>query len=225
MHREIKKNPEIGEDIKEDHNKMNILVYASYFLKTIKLIVVILNVSYFLGVLWLIACELSAEYRIFILEDDPTEEAFISDNFFYYFDLHVQDYTRNTLIVMYYSFTSLSTVGFGDYHPRGNFERIICCFYLLFGVAIFSYIMGNFIEILHDFQKVNEHIDYGDQLDQFFGLLKRFNNNKNFNANFTERILQHFEYRWRTNKVSAFESEEDLGIYSQLPDQVQNTLF
>jgi len=52
---------------------------------------------------------------------------------------------------MYFSFTSLSTVGFGDYHPRGNFERLVICFYLLFGVAIFSYIMGNFIEILEDF--------------------------------------------------------------------------
>ena len=49
---------------------------------------------------------------------------------------------------MYYAFTSLSTVGFGDYHPRSDEERVLCAFILLFGVAIFSYIMGNFIEMI-----------------------------------------------------------------------------
>jgi len=52
------------------------------------------------------------------------------------------------IVGMYYSFTSLTTVGFGDYNPRSEFERIFCAMILLFGVAIFSYIMGNFIEIL-----------------------------------------------------------------------------
>lgn len=52
------------------------------------------------------------------------------------------------LIVTYFAFTTLSTVGFGDYHPRSDSERAVCAIILLVGVAIFSYIMGNFIEIL-----------------------------------------------------------------------------
>jgi len=52
------------------------------------------------------------------------------------------------VIVTYYAFTTLSTVGFGDFHPRSDAERAICAVILLAGVAIFSYIMGNFIEIL-----------------------------------------------------------------------------
>jgi hypothetical protein len=47
--------------------------------------------------------------------------------------------------MIYYSFTSLTTVGFGDYHPKSDYERIVVMFILMFGVAIFSYIMGNFI--------------------------------------------------------------------------------
>jgi len=46
------------------------------------------------------------------------------------------------VILMYFSFTSLTTVGFGDYNPRSNVERLFISFGLLFGVAIFSYIMG-----------------------------------------------------------------------------------
>jgi len=51
----------------------------------------------------------------------------------------------------YFAFTSLSTVGFGDYVPRSNLERAVGAFMLLSGVAIFSYIMGNFIQILNNF--------------------------------------------------------------------------
>ena len=42
----------------------------------------------------------------------------------------------------------MSTVGFGDYHPRSNVERAVGAAILFIGVAVFSYIMGNFSEIL-----------------------------------------------------------------------------
>ena len=70
------------------------------------------------------------------------------DQFIVYFQLYGMTPSEITILVTYYMFTSLSTVGFGDYHPRSNFERVYCAMILLFGVAIFSYIMGNFIEIL-----------------------------------------------------------------------------
>lgn len=57
--------------------------------------------------------------------------------------------------IIYYSFTSLSTVGFGDFNPKSDFERLICMFILMFGVAIFSYIMGNFIQIVEQVRAFN----------------------------------------------------------------------
>ena len=80
-----------------------------------------------------------------------------------------------SIVGVYYAFTTLSTVGFGDYSPRSNSERIVCAFVLVFGVAIFSYMMGIFIEILGKYQDLNAELDEGDQLSKFFGLLKNFN--------------------------------------------------
>ena len=51
------------------------------------------------------------------------------------------------LIVIYFAFTTLSTVGFGDYVPRCNEERIFVAILLLSGVATFSYVMGKFLDI------------------------------------------------------------------------------
>ena len=55
---------------------------------------------------------------------------------------------RDTIIGMYFAFTTLSTVGFGDYAPRSNVERAVGAFVLIAGVAMFSFLMGNFLEIL-----------------------------------------------------------------------------
>ena len=50
--------------------------------------------------------------------------------------------------MVYFAFTSLSTIGFGDFHPHSDAERVVIAIVLLFGVAIFSYMLGIFIEIL-----------------------------------------------------------------------------
>jgi hypothetical protein len=82
------------------------------------------------------------------------------------------------LIAFYYSFTSLSTVGFGDYHPKSNAERIFCAVVLVSGVIIFSVVMGTFIEMIQVYNILNEDIDESDDLTRFFGLIKKYNNNR-----------------------------------------------
>jgi len=57
------------------------------------------------------------------------------------------------VISCYFALTTLSTVGYGDYYPISNPERIFTIIVMLGGVAFFSYIMGNFIEILTNYDK------------------------------------------------------------------------
>ena len=121
--------------------------------------------------------------------------------------------TENTIIVTYFAFTSLSTVGFGDYHPRSNIERVVCAFILLFGVAIFSYIMGNFITILDQYQKFNEELEDGENLGKFFGTLKKFNNQTPFNLELKREIESFFDYKWTTDKNMAFKDDQDKSIF------------
>jgi len=42
----------------------------------------------------------------------------------------------------------LSTVGFGDFAPKSDAERMFIAFGMLIGVAVFSSILGNFIDML-----------------------------------------------------------------------------
>ena len=49
--------------------------------------------------------------------------------------------------------TSLTTVGFGDFHPRSDTERIFTAFGLLLGVAVFSLFIGNFLDMIDSYTK------------------------------------------------------------------------
>jgi len=66
-------------------------------------------------------------------------------------------------------------VGFGDYNPRNNTERIITSIILLSGVSMFSYIMGNFLDVLKNYNEVTAENEDADNLSRFFGLMTKYN--------------------------------------------------
>lgn len=66
----------------------------------------------------------------------------LDDNFLIQYKLYDKDAWNLVIVSTYFSLTSLTTVGLGDYRPINNNERIVCTFILLFGVSIFSLIMS-----------------------------------------------------------------------------------
>lgn len=75
-----------------------------------------------------------------------------------------------TIILIYFGLTSLSTIGFGDYHPISNAERLISTFMLLFGVSIFSWALAELHQILVYATKT-EVENEKNSLDKFFGII------------------------------------------------------
>ena len=57
--RKIKNDPNVGEDTINDHNNIEEIMLTGYTLKTLKLVIIILNLSYFLGLVWIIFCKLT----------------------------------------------------------------------------------------------------------------------------------------------------------------------
>jgi hypothetical protein len=109
-----------------------------YFFKVLRLILFILILSYFLGIFWFIFSKRTTG-------DDR------QSTFYNAYELRDKTDMQNLIVVVYFMFTTLSTVGFGDYTPKSEIERMATTFVLLIGVACFSYIMGQFIEILMNF--------------------------------------------------------------------------
>ena len=144
---------------------------VGYGLKTMKLAIIIFNISYFVGILWLIFCDFTTDvkqtngemnftqnYKLgHMWQNGSTEEGMTN--------------SRKAVTVIYFSFTSLSTVGFGDYYPQTDEERLLAAVILLFGNMIFSLVMELFLEILNEWKELENDLDEGDQLSKFFGLI------------------------------------------------------
>lgn len=139
LERLVDENPKLAKNSDLDNNNIMLILMISYFFKVVKLVIFIVIVSYFMGMLWYIYCELTQKPA-----NDDEDLGFIL-----FFKLDQKTNTEKAIIVTYWAFTTLSTVGFGDFFPRSNAERGLCAFILLFGVTIFSYIMGNYIMILN----------------------------------------------------------------------------
>jgi len=72
-------------------------------------------------------------------------------------------------ISCYFALTTLSTVGYGDYYPVSNVERIVAVGIMLGGVA--------FIEIITNYEKKMGVVDQSGDLHNWMMLLTRFTNN------------------------------------------------
>lgn len=132
---------------------------------------------------------------------------------------------KTALELTYFAFTSLSTVGFGDYHPTNSIERLFCAFILLFGVTLFSYIMSNIIDLFSLFNKYHDDFDEGESLVKFIGTLKKFNHGNDISIKMRKKIEEFFEYKWTHELNQAFLLQSDQDILDQLPLTVQKQIF
>ena len=102
------------------------------------MVIVLLTISYLAGLLWYVFSEYVSklEEAPFNLNFDNGQEYFIDA-----YEMRSMEHERRALVMTYFTFTSMTTVGFGDYHPVSNLERLVGAIFLLIGVSITSYII------------------------------------------------------------------------------------
>jgi hypothetical protein len=111
----------------------------------------------------------------------------------------------------------LATIGYGDFCPKSIFEKLMIAFVMMFGISIFSYIMGNFIEILMGYKSL-ENTGDSKELSKWIALLTKFNEAHPLSKDLITQIEDFFQYYWYNNPLLAFKSESDIRFISELPD-------
>ena len=145
--------------------------------------------------------------------------------FYNEYDLANKSDWQNLVIVVYFTFTTLSTVGFGDFNPKSEIERIVTTFILLVGVACFSYIMGQFIDILMNLQNVTADNEDSENLSKWLGLLAHFNRGTPLPKEMTKKFERYFEYYWANDKNYAIKSDTDVRFMRELPNHIQTDIY
>ncbi len=57
---------------------------------------------------------------------------------------------------LYFSVTTLTTIGYGDLHPTNDVSKIFTIFYVIAGISIVLYVLSN---LRQDFIKIEERIE------------------------------------------------------------------
>ena len=112
------------------------------------------------------------------------------------FDLKDSGPMHQLIVSSYFALTTLSTVGYGDFYPISNHERFMTLIVQLGGVAFFSYIMGNFIEIVANYEAKVGPTDQSGDLHNWLILLTRYQNNISMPKDMQVDIEDHFNYYW-----------------------------
>ena len=74
--------------------------------------------------------------------------------------------------------------------------------------------------MLNNYKVMNDEIDDGDNLAKFFGMMKRYNKDKNIDQDLKERIERFFAYKWAKDKLQAIDDDEEKAMLMQLPGHV-----
>ena len=181
-----------------------------YFYKIFRLIIIAIIITYFLGCLWYF---ISNE-----VNSDSTSQTFAKT-----FGLVNESDARKLIVSCYFALTTLSTVGYGDYYPLSNIERIVAWVVMLLGVAFFSFIMGNFIEIITSYDQKMGIIDKGTDLHNWMTLLTRYTNNKPLPKSLINSIDGHFTYFWANDRLSSVSKDDK--YMSALPISIKRTIM
>ena len=157
----------------KDSVNITLKIYLTNSVKIMRLVLQTMMLAFFVGTYWL--------YFTYIVFNShhPHLESFhqgniLTDTFIYHidsWDIINESSHRKVIISMYFAFTSLSTVGFGDLYPVSDMERLAGSFVLLIGVAMFSYILGELLANVSAINLIESGFERQDDLDRFFSLL------------------------------------------------------
>ena len=117
--------------------------------------------------------------------------------------------TNEYLRALYWSLTTITTIGYGDITPNlnKNIELVFTMFVQILGVGAYGYIIGNIANMLSniDMAKVR-HQERSDRMNSFM-------KSKKIPENLQEQVNQYYNYLWNTRR-----GYDDVTVLADLPE-------
>eukprot|EP01038_Epipyxis_sp_PR26KG_P008961 gene8961-12083_t len=120
------------------------------------------------------------------------------------------------LVTLYLTFTTLTTVGYGDIVPTNPKERILMLFVAIVGASTFGYIISNVSSLMDQVNMIKTQSN--TKISVIFQYLKE----KKCPKELTNYIIDHFKQLYKDSSSSAFNQME---ILSRFPPNLRNQIL
>jgi len=128
--------------------------------------------------------------------------------------LRHSDVSVQYFIALYWTFTTLSTTGYGDITPVNSSEMILCVFVMMLGASVFGYIVANVSALM------NQMDAKGSNVAVKLTETTEFLSEKNCPKHIMDKTLKHVK-----NVLASQSTFDEVGILSRLPTRLRNELL
>ena len=123
--------------------------------------------------------------------------------------IHTEEYIK----AVYWSFTTLATVGYGDITPVTPVQMIYACLVQLAGVGVFGFVLTNVASLLSRMDAAREH--HMDNLER----AETFMHSNRIPKELRSRVYSYYQYVWKNHR-----GYKDQSFLSELPTKLQSDL-
>ena len=204
----LEKEPKNPQEEKSRQEKMNIKYISRYAYKVFRLILIAIMLTYFLGSLWY--------FLVTIMPQDNNVDNFIKKN-----KIDEKSNLDKLILCCYFVLTTLATIGYGDLSPQTNSEKILGISLMIVGIAFFSYIMGNFNDVLINYDKKMGIVDRRNDLQMWMTSLDKFNVNVPIPRALLKKINDHFNFFWKHDRLSSLTPDDKYLQTMPVPLRIQ----
>ncbi|OMJ70810.1 hypothetical protein SteCoe_21873 [Stentor coeruleus] len=192
---------------KEDTKKLRTMkILVSYIWNLIVQIIFMLIISFSISCLW--------SYFAKTIRWKENE----NDNFYYHFNLNENSVGEKVIKFWYFIFTTLMTVGYGDFYATNKFEMGFCILLLIIGPSWYAYAMGKSIETIKKLEDVENVAELNTEVDNFLAVIDY--HYKEIPIKLKEQIMNHFEFYFQNDRAGPlaekywrYEDKKELEIF------------
>ncbi|CAM9123551.1 unnamed protein product, partial [Chrysoparadoxa australica] len=144
-----------------------------------------------------------------------------------YYGIQDTSVSHRYLVSVYWAFTTMTTVGYGDVNTSNNLERGFAVLSMIVGASVFGYIIGNVTVIVENFN-VEEAIER-EKMDE----VNEWLSDRKFPPSLSSRIRKQYKYVFKQSNV--FDAREILAglpilsatavMYSQYARTIESSPF
>lgn len=200
--------------------KIQFKLKFNYAWKIVKQILKMLFLTYFLACLWFY-------YVDYIIRKRETDNDFIK-----HFNLQEDSEYKKFIKTWYYIFTTLATVGYGDFYATNIYEMGFAILLLIAGPTWFAFMMGSAIQMINKLNDINGIANKLTDLKIWItGIEEKY---EVIPINIKSKILIHFKNYWKNDRLGTILNLSEEGFislecrnyfYSKLPNSLKRNLI
>ncbi|MFO7029822.1 cyclic nucleotide-binding protein [Limnospira fusiformis CCALA 023] len=116
---------------------------------------------------------------------------------------------------LYWSITTLTTVGYGDITPTSNLEIAFTLVVMILGVSMYAFIIGNVASVVSSLDASQAR--FREQLDQ----VQSYMRDRKIPAFLQAQVRDYYQYLWECNRDTSF----DRDFLDEIPNSLKTKIY